>query len=61
MTHGSVYFYPNNVCDNGTCPTNTTASFICDPEYYLVGFGSVWCVGNGEWNLDFPTCEGNII
>ena len=58
LPHGTVYFSPNNACDNETCPTNTTASFICDPEYYLVGFGSIWCVGNGEWNLPFPTCEG---
>ena len=58
LSHGTVYFSPNNTCDNDTCPRNTIASFICDSEYYLVGYGSIWCVGNGEWDLPFPTCEG---
>ena len=45
-------------CANGTCGTGTTAVFTCDSEYLLVGHGTSSCIGRGEWNLPFPTCEG---
>ena len=58
ISHATLYLNPPDGCNNETCLRNTRASYLCDPEYYLSGFGSVWCVGLGEWNLDFPTCEG---
>ena len=58
ISHVTLYLEPSDDCNNETCLINTKASYLCDPEYYLSGFGSVWCVGLGEWNLDFPTCEG---
>ena len=58
LPRATLYLDPADGCNNENCSMNTKASYLCDPEYHLSGFGSVWCVGRGEWNLPFPTCEG---
>ena len=46
-----------NECPNETCGTGTVATFACDPEYFLTGYSSIFCVGCGEWELPFPMCK----
>ena len=59
-TNGAV-FELTPPCANGTCDINTLAIFSCDLEYLLVGYGTITCIGHGEWNLPFPTCEGKSL
>ena len=58
--HGHVSYHLFS-CSSETCQEHTHAFFTCDIEYYLVGYGSIVCVGDGEWNLPVPTCEGNFL
>ena len=55
--NGSV-FAISPECHGGICAINTFTYFTCNSQYYLVGYGTVVCVGRGTWNLPFPTCEG---
>ena len=57
LAHGSIFHLSQN-CPNGTCSTNTQATFTCEPEYYLSGYGIIGCIGYGEWNKPVPACGG---
>ena len=54
LSHGTLHLYLHPSCNTDTCPTKGVVYFACDPEFYLVGYGSIWCVGCGEWNLPMP-------
>ena len=55
--HGHIS-YDLFLCSAVTCDEHTHAYFTCDLEYYLVGYGTVVCIGDGTWNLPFPICQG---
>ena len=57
LVHGSVVHFSHN-CPNGTCSTNTRATFKCESNNYLYGYGIITCLGYGEWDLPLPVCEG---
>ena len=48
-------------CSGETCNENTHAFFTCDSEYYLVRYGVIVCIGDGEWNLPVPICQGKYL
>ena len=49
---------PTNEVQN---PMDTTATFMCNPGFSLVGDFSTICQTSGSWSQQTPTCISNEI
>ena len=51
LTNGQVLRTDNSV--------GTTVYFQCDSRYQLQGPSSLTCMTSGQWNGNFPYCQGS--
>uniref|UniRef100_A0A914R5B4 Sushi domain-containing protein n=1 Tax=Parascaris equorum TaxID=6256 RepID=A0A914R5B4_PAREQ len=50
VTNGNVY------CSSTTF--NSTATYVCDPKFRLVGAHRIYCNESGRWHPAAPLCYG---